>query len=231
MEILTVWKPVLLARRGWFAALAAVDGSRDGGLAVLATHCPRCVKLVASFSEAERAQIRAELAKRVSGARARSSTAFPPWRGPPAPMAGSTFTTAAGTSIPGLTPKQMEGWGWQSVHDPSRAAESHGAVGTRRFSTGQAFEMIFPLRGADGVPSARTLRAASRFTMRPVTVTRWFGTNTEIESAATQPKRSWRGRSACGTSSCRLPRTSCARPSARCACRPMGSRAHCAKAR
>ena len=50
----------------------------------------------------------------------------------------------------GTTPEQMEGWGWQSVHDPNvlpkvleRWKES--------LATGEPFDMEFPLRGADGV--------------------------------------------------------------------------------
>jgi PAS domain S-box-containing protein len=49
----------------------------------------------------------------------------------------------------GTTPEQMEGWGWQSVHDP----EVLPLVMERwqeAIATGQRFEMEFPLRGADG---------------------------------------------------------------------------------
>ena len=50
----------------------------------------------------------------------------------------------------GTTPEQMEGWGWQSVHDPEALPE----VLERwqdSIATGQPFDMVFPLRGADGV--------------------------------------------------------------------------------
>ena len=50
----------------------------------------------------------------------------------------------------GTTPEQMEGWGWQSVHDP----EALPKVLERwkdSIATGQPFDMVFPLRGADGV--------------------------------------------------------------------------------
>lgn len=79
----------------------------------------------------------------------------------------------------GTTPEQMEGWGWQSVHDPGilpsvldRWRES--------IRTGNAFEMEFPLRGADGVFRWFLTR------IRPARdseghVTRWFGTNTNID--------------------------------------------------
>src|SRR5215212_9140909 len=50
----------------------------------------------------------------------------------------------------GTTPAEMEGWGWQSVHDPAVLPAVldrwKGAI-----ATGEPFEMVFPLRGADGV--------------------------------------------------------------------------------
>lgn len=80
----------------------------------------------------------------------------------------------------GSTPRTMEGWGWQSVHDP---AELPGVMTQWQASitTGKPFEMVFPLRGSDGV--------FRRFLTRIVPVTddkgavqRWIGTNTEVES-------------------------------------------------
>lgn len=82
----------------------------------------------------------------------------------------------------GTTPEQMEGWGWQSVHDPAMLP----AVLERwkgSIASGEPFEMTFPLRGADGV--------FRRFLTRGVPVrdeqgriTRWFGTNTDISVEA-----------------------------------------------
>ena len=49
----------------------------------------------------------------------------------------------------GTTPEQMEGWGWQSVHDPKvlpQVLEQWRAS----IATGLPFDMVFPLRGADG---------------------------------------------------------------------------------
>ncbi len=84
----------------------------------------------------------------------------------------------------GATPKQMEGWGWQSVHDPVALP---GVMDKWRASiaTGNPFEMVFPLRGADGVFRPFLTRGM------PVLdgegkVVRWFGTNTDI----TEQKRS-----------------------------------------
>ena len=78
----------------------------------------------------------------------------------------------------GTTPADMEGWGWQSVHDPATLpAVMEGWQ--HSIATGQPFEMVFPLRGADEVFRPFLTRVV------PVRndegrVTRWFGTNTDI---------------------------------------------------
>ena len=78
----------------------------------------------------------------------------------------------------GTAPEQMEGWGWQSVHDPEALpkvmARWQGSI-----ATGEPFDMVFPLRGADGVFRPFLTR------VMPVKdadgkVVRWFGTNTDI---------------------------------------------------
>ena len=79
----------------------------------------------------------------------------------------------------GKTPEEMEGWGWQSVHDPEvlpRVMERWQASIRDRMP----FEMEFPLRGDDGVFRWFLTRVA------PVRdsqgkVIRWFGTNTEVD--------------------------------------------------
>lgn len=79
----------------------------------------------------------------------------------------------------GTTFEEMEGWGWQAVHDPEmlpRVVEGW----TRSVETGEPFEMEFPLRRADGamrwfLTQVRPLRDAQG------RVTRWFGTNTDID--------------------------------------------------
>ena len=78
----------------------------------------------------------------------------------------------------GTTPAEMEGWGWQRVHDPAVLP----AVLERwraSIATGAPFEMTFPLRGADGVYRDFLTRVA------PVrdaagAVVRWVGTNTDL---------------------------------------------------
>ncbi|HEY0113231.1 MAG TPA: response regulator [Allosphingosinicella sp.] len=78
----------------------------------------------------------------------------------------------------GTEPGDMEGWGWQSVHDPEVLPE---VLERWRSSleTGQAFEMVFPLRRYDGKFRPFLTR------VQPVRdsdgrIVRWFGTNTDI---------------------------------------------------
>ena len=49
----------------------------------------------------------------------------------------------------GTTPEEMEGWGWQSVHDAQLLPQVMEKW-TASIATGEPFEMTFPLRGADG---------------------------------------------------------------------------------
>ena len=50
----------------------------------------------------------------------------------------------------GTTAEQMEGWGWQSVHDP-RVLPKVLENWKTSIATGEPFDMEFPLRGADGI--------------------------------------------------------------------------------
>jgi two-component system cell cycle sensor histidine kinase/response regulator CckA len=84
----------------------------------------------------------------------------------------------------GTTPQQMERWGWQSVHDPEvlpKVLERWKAS----LATGEPFEMVFPLRGGDGVFRPFLTR------VRPLRdsdgqVSRWLGTNTDISEQRKQ---------------------------------------------
>ncbi|HEX8723254.1 MAG TPA: PAS domain S-box protein [Pyrinomonadaceae bacterium] len=77
------------------------------------------------------------------------------------------------------TPGQMEGWGWQSVHDPGmlpKVMERWRAS----IETGEPFEMEFPLKGADGsfrwfLTRVNPLRDSHG------RIVRWFGTNTDVD--------------------------------------------------
>ncbi len=78
----------------------------------------------------------------------------------------------------GTTPAQMEGWGWQSVHDP----RTLGAVleqWSHAISSAQPFEMVFPIRGADGFYRPFLTRINPAFDALG-NVTNWFGVNTDI---------------------------------------------------
>ena len=78
----------------------------------------------------------------------------------------------------GATPKQMEGWGWQSVHDPvvlPKVMENW----KQAIASEQQFEMEFPLRGADG--QFRTfLTRVCPLKNSTGRVVNWFGTNTDV---------------------------------------------------
>jgi len=79
----------------------------------------------------------------------------------------------------GTSPEQMEGWGWQSVHDPEvlpKVVERWRAS----IETGEPFEMEFPLKGADGafrwfLTRVNPLRDSHG------SIVRWFGTNTDVD--------------------------------------------------
>jgi PAS domain S-box-containing protein len=78
----------------------------------------------------------------------------------------------------GTTPEQMEGWGWKIVHAP----ETLGAVMDRwqqSIASAEPFEMIFPLRGADGL-FRPFLTRIQPFKDAQGRVLRWFGTNTDV---------------------------------------------------
>ena len=78
----------------------------------------------------------------------------------------------------GTTPEQMEGDGWQRVHDPAVLPDVT-ARWQESVRTGEPFDMTFPLRGADGefrpfLTRVMPLRDSQG------RVARWFGTNTDI---------------------------------------------------
>lgn len=78
----------------------------------------------------------------------------------------------------GTTPKDMEGWGWQRVHDPDvlpRVLERWKLS----LHSGQPFEMEFPIRAADGrfrsfLTRVVPLRSAQG------EIIQWLGTNTDV---------------------------------------------------
>ncbi len=87
----------------------------------------------------------------------------------------------------GTTFDQMQGWGWQSVHDPNMLAEVLDRWKTA-VAEGQPFEMEFPLRGSDG--SFRQFLTRVMPLKNPDgRVVRWFGTNTDITELNQAQKR------------------------------------------
>jgi len=79
----------------------------------------------------------------------------------------------------GTTPEPMEGWGWQTVHDPEVLPKVQKRW-KASLATGKPFDMTFPLRGADGVLRQFLTRAVPHKDNRG-RVLQWFGTNTDIE--------------------------------------------------
>ncbi|TWJ14317.1 PAS domain-containing hybrid sensor histidine kinase/response regulator [Geobacter argillaceus] len=78
----------------------------------------------------------------------------------------------------GTTPQQMEGWGWQSVHDPEVLPQVLERWKTS-IATGKPFDMVFPLRGSDGLFRPFLTRVMPQCA-QDGKVVRWFGTNTDI---------------------------------------------------
>ena len=78
----------------------------------------------------------------------------------------------------GTTSTQMEGWGWQNVHQPTQL-QLVMERWTGCIATGEPFEMEFPLRGADGLfrPFLTRVIPVRDSSDR---IVRWYGVNTEI---------------------------------------------------
>ncbi|MFC3078346.1 PAS domain-containing protein [Phenylobacterium terrae] len=78
----------------------------------------------------------------------------------------------------GATLEEMQGWGWTKVHHPEHVDRVVERI-QQAWDTGEPWEDVFPLRGADGryrwfLSRAEPLRDAEG------RVIRWFGTNTDI---------------------------------------------------
>ena len=115
----------------------------------------------------------------------RAKSSLKPWPTPSRscagwqiPTAGSSGTTSAGMATPEPRPQQMEGWGWQSVHDPETLPK---VLEQWKARLQRASHSIWSFRcaGADGVFRPFLTR------VMPVKdaegkVVRWFGTNTDI---------------------------------------------------
>jgi PAS domain S-box-containing protein len=78
----------------------------------------------------------------------------------------------------GTTLEEMQGWGWRKVHHPDHVDRVVGRI-QHAWNTGEPWEDVFPLRGADGryrwfLSRAEPLRDSDG------RVIRWFGTNTDF---------------------------------------------------
>ncbi len=80
----------------------------------------------------------------------------------------------------GTTAEQMEGWGWQSVHDPAMLPDVLKRW-KQSIATGEPFDMVFPLRGADG-RFRPFLTRVMPVKDHDCKVVRWFGTNTDLSA-------------------------------------------------
>jgi PAS domain S-box-containing protein len=79
----------------------------------------------------------------------------------------------------GTTAEQMEGWGWQSVHDPA-VLPNVLSRWREAIALAQRFEMEFPLRGADG--AFRTfLTRGHPMNDSEGRLLQWFGTCTDVD--------------------------------------------------
>ncbi len=78
----------------------------------------------------------------------------------------------------GTTPEQMEGWGWQSVHHPDELPRVLNQW-KHSIASGEPFEMVFPLKGADG-KFRHFLTRVLPVIDNEGKINQWFGTNTDI---------------------------------------------------
>ena len=78
----------------------------------------------------------------------------------------------------GTTMESMRDWGWSSVHDPETLP-----LVLERWNTslalGLPFDMVFPLRGADGI-FRPFLTRVNPFRDEDGRIVQWFGTNTDV---------------------------------------------------
>ncbi|MDX5437349.1 MAG: PAS domain S-box protein, partial [Pontibacter sp.] len=80
----------------------------------------------------------------------------------------------------GTTLDEMLGWGWEKVHHPDHV-ERVVAFVSQAWLKGETWELTFPLRGADGEYRWFLTRA---YAVKDAegNVTRWIGTNTDVDS-------------------------------------------------
>ena len=77
----------------------------------------------------------------------------------------------------GTTPEEMAGWGWQSVHHPDVLPKILERW-THALKHGEFFQMIFPLKGADGLYRPFLTRVEPL--RESGAIVGWYGTNTDV---------------------------------------------------
>ena len=80
----------------------------------------------------------------------------------------------------GTTPAEMAGWGWQRVHDPNILPRVLERWRTS-LGSGAPFDMVFPLRGRDGV-FRPFLTLVNPLRGPDGAIQFWFGTNTDVSA-------------------------------------------------
>lgn len=78
----------------------------------------------------------------------------------------------------GSSPEEMEGWGWQSVHDPEVLPKVLERW-KQAISSGEPFEMVFPLKSAEGT-FRPFLTRVNPLRDENGSILHWFGTNTDV---------------------------------------------------
>lgn len=78
----------------------------------------------------------------------------------------------------GVTQEDMRGWGWTKVHDPEVLPQVMERW-RECLGKGAPFEMVFPLRGADGRLRPFLTRARPLYDADG-SIRQWFGVNTEV---------------------------------------------------
>jgi len=88
----------------------------------------------------------------------------------------------------GTTPDQVTGWGWRTVHAPETLPEVEARWATS-LATGEPFEMVFPLRGADGVFRPFLTRIEPTLDPQTGEIVRWFGVNVNVAAETSARER------------------------------------------
>lgn len=98
-----------------------------------------------------------------------------------------TWVNDAWLAYTGMGPAELQGDGLASLHDPDVLPEVRRRW-ARAKAAGKPEEIVFPLRGRDGVPRPFLTRVVPLRDSKG-RVTRWFGTNTDVSGQAAAEDR------------------------------------------